>query len=68
MSKVKVSDPYLEKGLPANIHIEKATLGMIILKPDLITSAMKLIMPEDFYLQSDRLIYRKMLDLHARGV
>lgn len=60
-------DQLLNNGLPSHIESEKAVLGAILLKSELIDQARKLLSVTDFFLQSHQVIYRRMLQLKIRG-
>ncbi len=52
---------------PQNIEAERALLGSIMLKPDVIHEVTDLLSPDSFYVEKHRVIYRTMLDLAASG-
>ena len=61
-------DPLLT-GLPANIDAERLILGSILAYGDEVLSACSaMLAPEDFSLTKHVLIFRRILDLDARGV
>jgi hypothetical protein len=62
-----VSDPYLEKGLPANLDAERAVLGAILLNNSLCHQSMELLKREDYFIESHRRIYDRMLYLIDRS-
>jgi replicative DNA helicase len=53
------------EGVPANIHVEIAILGSMLLDPLAINDATEKLLEEDFFLESHRRIYRAILDLLA---
>jgi replicative DNA helicase len=53
------------EGVPANIHVEVAILGSMLLDPLAINDATGGLAEEDFFLESHRRIYRTILDLLA---
>jgi hypothetical protein len=57
----------LENGLPASPEAERSILGSILLAPELIKSDAGSISTEDFYLDSHRRIFNRMLDLADEG-
>lgn len=57
---VKVQEPH-------NLEAEQALLGAILLEPHLISRAVKLVRPADFFIEAHSYIYRGMLDLAERG-
>src|SRR5215470_16988487 len=58
-----MSRQVLERTLPHNIDAEKSVLGAILVNNENYYRAMESLKPEDFYLDSHRVIYRKMVDL-----
>lgn len=62
-----MNDPFLDKGLPFNEGSEQATLGAILLDNALCEQAALLLRREDFYLDSHRRIFAKMVKLHSAG-
>jgi len=61
------SDITLEKTLPSNLEAERSVLGAILLDDKAIHVVVETLRREDFYLESHRYIYAKMLDLAARS-
>ena len=55
------------KELPQNISAEKAVLGSIMLKNDVLAEIMGIIQPEDFYREAHKLAYKTMLAMSAVG-
>jgi len=53
----------LERTLPHNIDAEKSVLGAILVNNENYYRVLENLKPEDFYLDSHRVIYRKMVDL-----
>jgi len=58
---------FFEKGLPSNIEAERSILGAIILDNAVCNQAIELLRREDFFLDSHRRIYEKMVALSERG-
>jgi replicative DNA helicase len=58
-----MSSQALERTLPHNIDAEKAVLGAILVNNENYYRVLESLKPEDFYLGSHRVIYRKMVDL-----
>lgn len=56
-------EQYLEKPLPSNEESERVILGAILLDNALITQAIELLRPEDFYSPRNRRIYNAMISL-----
>lgn len=52
---------------PQNIEAERALIGSIMLKADAIHEASELIVPDSFYVEKHRAIFRAMLDLSNAG-
>ncbi len=49
--------------VPCNVEAEKALIGCILLDENLIVELSDILMPDDFYDQKNRLLYRAMLNL-----
>jgi len=60
-------DQMLERPLPNSAEAERAILGAIVLDNALITQAIELLKPEDFYVPSHRRIFTSMIALFERG-
>ncbi len=57
----------LGKSLPANIQAERSVLGALLLNDEAITRVSEILLPEDFYTNAHRIIYKAMIDLaHSR--
>ena len=67
MSRAASSDPFFDKGLPASVEAERSILGAIILDNAVCNQAIELLRREDFFLDSHRRIYEKMVALSERG-
>src|SRR3990167_138449 len=52
---------------PQNIDSEKALLGSIMLKPEILNDISIIITNNSFYVEKHRLIYRTMLELFAKN-
>jgi replicative DNA helicase len=61
------SDFTLEKSLPSNIEAERSILGAILLDNTTINQAAERLKREDFFLESHRRIYDRMLYLSEQG-
>lgn len=59
-------DPFFEKGLPSNIEAERSILGAILLDSQVCNQAIELLRLEDFFLDSHRRIFDKMIVLSER--
>ncbi len=57
-----------ENGLPASKENERAILGAIMLNNDLIEEADRLLSADDFYFDSHRRIFARMLQMRERGM
>src|SRR5688500_7126494 len=66
-----IADPtreqMLERPLPNSAEAERAILGAIVLDNALITQAIELLKPEDFYVPSHRRIFTSMIALFEHG-
>lgn len=67
MSRAAAGDPFFEKGLPSNIEAERSILGAILLDNSVCNQAVELLKRDDFFLDSHRKIFDKMLALSERG-
>src|ERR1051325_10144312 len=67
MSRAASSDVFFEKGLPSNIEAERSILGAILLDNAVCNQAIEMLRREDFFLDSHRRIYDKMVALSERG-
>src|SRR5215813_4782036 len=67
MSKAASGDPFLEKGLPSNVEAERSILGAILLDNAVCNQAVELLRREDFFLDSHRRIFDRMVTLSERG-
>lgn len=60
-------DLTLERPLPHNLESERAVLGAILLDSSLCNQAIEILKVDDFFFDSHRRIYEKMLVLSERG-
>ncbi len=60
-------DQLLERPLPHSADAERAILGAIILDNALVSQAIELLKPEDFYVSSHRRVFLSMIALFERG-
>jgi len=58
-----IPDPILERPLPSSPDSERAILGSIVLDNSLIAQAVELLDPDDFYVPSNRRIFKAMIFL-----
>ena len=61
-------DPLFERGLPSNLEAERSILGAILLDNTVCNQAIELMRREDFFLDSHRRIFDKMVALTERGM
>jgi replicative DNA helicase len=61
-----MGDPFFEKGLPSNVEAERSILGAILLDNAVCNQAIELLRRDDFFLDSHRRIYDKMIALTDR--
>ena len=66
MTRAAVGDPFLDKGLPSNVEAERSILGAILLDNAVCNQAIELLRREDFFLDSHRRIFDKMVSLTER--
>ena len=62
-----IRDQPLERALPHSAEAERAILGGVLLDNALISQAVELLRPEDFYVPSHRRIFTAMIALFERG-
>lgn len=62
-----IREPNLERSLPSSAETERAILGAVILDNALISQAIELLKPEDFYVPSHRRIFLAMIALFEHG-
>ena len=60
-------DKIFERPLPNSPETERAILGAVILDNALISQAIELVKPEDFYVPSHRRVFLAMIALFERG-
>ncbi|MFZ5645033.1 MAG: replicative DNA helicase [Bacillota bacterium] len=58
----------IDKAPPQNIDAEQSVLGALFVERDSLYRVSRFLKPEDFYLESHRLIYRAFLHLDEAGV
>lgn len=68
MTRPAPGDPFIEKGLPSNLEAERSILGAILLDNGLCNQAIELLRRDEFFLDSHRRIYDKMIALTERGM
>ncbi|HTG15777.1 MAG TPA: replicative DNA helicase [Blastocatellia bacterium] len=61
-----MGDPFFEKGLPSNVEAERSILGAILLDNAVCNQAVELLKRDDFFLDSHRRIFDKMVMLSER--
>src|ERR1700728_1084307 len=57
----------LQKGLPSNLDVERLVLGAVLLDDRVFVSVAAVLTPQDFSLEKHRRIFRRMVELQARG-
>jgi replicative DNA helicase len=62
------SDPFFDKGLPSSVESERSILGAILLDNSVCNQAIEMLRREEFFLDSHRRIYDKMVSLSERSV
>jgi replicative DNA helicase len=67
MARSSASDPFFEKGLPSNLEAERSILGAILLDNSVCNQAMEMMRRDDFFLDSHRRLFDKMILLSERG-
>ena len=63
MTRPASGDPFFDKGLPSNVEAERSILGAILLDNAVCNQAIELLRREDFFLDSHRRIFDKMVAL-----
>lgn len=58
-----MADISLEKTLPNNLEAERSILGAILLDDKAVLTVFEILKPQDFYLESHRRVFEKMLQL-----
>lgn len=53
----------LGRSLPANTEIERSVLGALLMNDEAIARVMEILLADDFYLPSHKIIYQAMIDL-----
>jgi replicative DNA helicase len=66
MTRAAMGDPFFEKGLPSNVEAERSILGAILLDNTVCNQAVELLKRDDFFLDSHRRIFDKMVMLSER--
>jgi replicative DNA helicase len=61
-----MGDPFFDKGLPSNVEAERSILGAILLDNAVCNQAIELLRRDDFFLDSNRRIFDKMVALTER--
>src|SRR5205085_7022792 len=62
-----IRGPILERLLPSSPDTERAILGAVVLDNTLISQAVELLKPSDFYIPSHRRVFVAMIALFERG-
>jgi replicative DNA helicase len=66
MTRAAMGDPFFDKGLPSNVEAERSILGAILLDNAVCNQAIELLRRDDFFLDSHRRIFDKMVVLSER--
>ena len=66
MTRPAMGDPFFDKGLPSNVEAERSILGAILLDNAVCNQAIELLRRDDFFLDSHRRIYDKMISITER--
>ena len=66
MTRASTGDPFFEKGLPSNVEAESCILGAILLDNTVCNQAIEFLKRDDFFLDSHRRIFDKMVALSER--
>jgi replicative DNA helicase len=66
MTRTATGDPFFDKGLPSNVEAERSILGAILLDNAVCNQAIELLRRDDFFLDSHRRIFDKMVSLTER--
>ncbi|QQS41826.1 MAG: replicative DNA helicase [Acidobacteriota bacterium] len=66
-NKQATTDHYLEKPLPSSDESERVILGAILLDNSLISQAVEMLNPEDFYSPRHRRIFKAMISLFEKS-
>ena len=66
MTRAASGDPFFEKGLPSNVEAERSILGAILLDNTVCNQAIEFLKRDDFFLDSHRRIFDKMVALSER--
>jgi len=61
--KKPTTESVLGRSLPANIDAEKSVLGALLLNDESISTVSEIIVPDDFYSPSHKMIYQAIIDL-----
>ena len=62
-----MSDPTINRIPPQSLESERALLGALLLKPDVLHDVADSVRPESFYAEKHRIIYEAMRELSERG-
>jgi replicative DNA helicase len=68
MTRPASGDPFFEKGLPSSVEAERSILGAILLDNAVCNQAIELMRRDDFFLESHRRLFDKMVALTERGM
>jgi replicative DNA helicase len=68
MVRAASGDPFFDRGLPSSIESERSILGAILLDNSVCNQAVEMLKREEFFLDSHRRIYDKMVVLSERAM
>jgi len=67
MVRAASSDPFFDRGLPHSVESERSILGAILLDNSVCNQAIEMLRRDEFFLDSHRRIYEKMVSLSERS-
>src|SRR5215470_2065550 len=67
MVRAASSDPFFDRGLPHSVESERSILGAILLDNSVCNQAIEMLRRDEFFLDSHRRIYEKMVALSERS-
>ena len=66
-AKKKSDHSFIERQPPANLEAERAVLGSILLKPDVLDDVVMILVAEDFYDDAHSILFQQMRLMHDAG-
>ena len=67
MNQDKKPDPAADRVIPQDIQAEQSVLGAMLISRDAVSEVAELLVPQDFYRQSNRIIFNAMMTLYNRN-